>query len=307
MEELNASPTDSERIDSELANHDKLETLDQVARENLLAIGAVTLQVPLAPTPTGQATAKRPLSEFVAVEPARQETFKPALEIDQYRWPAACEQLASKHSSVLDPVVEVVQKAIEQGCALIGFLGAEPQAGCTTMLLTIARRLAAAGSRVAVLDADFATAALGTHEESSLDLASQLGLEVAVGWEDILAGRVPLAEGVVQSVLEPIAVLPILRKPNSAYESLQIMQTHGIQASVTAGVLRAHYEVVLVDLGCVTEPVQVSTARAIAQHCHLDATLIVTRESVAHLEHLPSPWRAPTSETVCLGVVENWV
>jgi Mrp family chromosome partitioning ATPase len=273
----------------------------------MIAIGAVTQQVPAALSPTSPTTARRPLSELVAAEPIRQETFKPVLEVDHYRWPAICEQLAGQYRRVLDPVVEAVREAVGQGRTLIGFLGSEPRAGCTTMLLSVAGRLAASGSRVAVVDADFATAALATREESALDLASQLGLVVNVGWEDILAGRVPLAEGVVQSMAEPIAVLPVLRRPNSADESLQVIQTHGIQASVTAGVLREHYDVVLVDLGCATQPVQVSTARAIVQHCRLDATLIVTQKSTAGLERLRSAVSAPTAETVCLGVVENWV
>ena len=204
-------------------------------------------------------------------------------------------------------MVETIQQAAVQGQTLIGFVGAEPQAGCTTMLLSVARQLAAQGMRVAIVDADFATAAMGTQEKTSLDLASQLGLAVTVGWEDILAGRVLLAEGVIQSVAEPIAVLPLLRQPHSAHESLQVIQTHGIQASITAGVLRCHYEVVLVDLGSATEQVQVSTARAIAQNCRLDATVIVTRKSIAEIQHSQSAVSATVPNTDCLGVIENWV
>jgi len=284
-----------------MADPQMLDTLGQVARENLIAIGAAAAQSPAAVT-----TSRRPLSEFVAAAPTRQETFKPALEVDAYRWPAVCEQLARQYPRALDPVAEGVREAARQGRMLIGFLGAEPQAGCTTMLLTVARRLAALGSRVAVVDADFATAARLDGGGPSLDLASQLGLVVSVGWEDVLAGRLPLAEGVIQSAAETVAVLPILRRSHSAHEALQVIQTHGIQASVTAGVLRAHYDMVLVDLGCATEQVQVSTARAIGQHCRLDATLIVTREFAVAAERLPTARLTPTTETVCLGVVENW-
>jgi Mrp family chromosome partitioning ATPase len=284
-----------------------MDALDQVARENRIAIGMADVEVPMVEVSANSTPARRPLSEFVATEPIRQEAFSPALEVDHYGWPEVCEQLADGRLNVLDPVVEAIQEAAEQGQTLIGFVGAEPQAGCTTMLLSVAHRLATQGMRVAVVDADFATAAMGTQEKTSLDLASQLGLVVAVGWEDILAGRVPLAEGVIQSVAEPIAVLPLLRQPHSAHESLQVIQTHGIQASITAGVLRCHYEVVLVDLGSATEQVQISTARAIVQHCRLDATVIVTRESTAEIQQRQSTVSAPVPNTVCLGVIENWV
>ncbi len=292
---------------SETPDPDVSETLDQLACENWIATGTVTPPVFVVPAPTDPTSARLPLSAYVEAEPTRQERFQPALEVDQFRWPSVCDQLADQHPTVLDPVVEAVREAVGQGRTLIGFLGAQPRAGCTTMLLSVARCLAASGNRVAVVDADFATAALATREESGLDLASQLGLVATVGWEDVLAGRVPLAEGVIQSATEPMAVLPILRRPNSADESLQVIQTHGIQASVTAGVLREHYDVVLVDLGCATQPVQVSTVRAIVQHCRLDATLIVTRESAAGPERLSSGVLTPTPETICLGVVENWV
>ncbi len=282
-------------------------TLDQVARENLLAIGAVAARVPVAETPTNPTTTRRPLSELVAAEPVRREAFQPALEVDRYRWPAVCEQLADKRPQILEPVLDSVRNAVRGGHTLIGFLGAEPQVGCTTMLLSVARCLAESGSRVAVVDADFATAALAAPEGSALDLASQLGLVVTVGWEDVLAGRVPLAEGVIGSIAESIAVLPLSRRPNSADELLQVIQTHGIQASVSTGVLRAHYDMVLVDLGCAAEPVQVSVARAIVQHCRLDTTLIVAHESAAQgPDRLAKRVLAPTSETACLGVVENW-
>jgi len=297
---------DAIRLDVLPSDSDPPSMLDRVARENLLATGAVPPPLAVAGASSNPTSTRRPLSELVAAEPDRQETFQAALEVDRYRWPAVCERLADPQTRVLDTVVEGVREAVEGGHAMIGFLGAEPRSGCTTILLSVARRLAASGSRIAMVDADFATAALENCGEPALDLASQLGLEVTVSWEDVLAGRVPLAEGVIASTAEPIAVLPLKRRPHSAEELLQVIQTHGIQASVTAGVLREHYDVVLVDLGCVAEPVQVSTVRAIVQHCRLDVTLIVAREPVASSDFPSSRVLTSTAKTVCLGVVENW-
>ena len=62
----------------------------------------------------------------------------------------------------------------------------------------------------------------------------------------MLAGRVPLAEAVIQSLADRIAMLPLAQGGLPAAEKLD-----AIHASITAGVLRYHYDIVLFDLGVV--------------------------------------------------------
>ncbi len=273
----------------------ELTTREDIARENLLAVSPVGNRDGKNRDKLPSKTERRPLSTFVPSEQAEQEGFKPAMEVDGFRWPAVCDRLAHQHQTLLAPVVDRLLTAADEGQSLVGFLGAEPDAGCTSMLLSVARLLATKGKTVAIVDGEFYKAA----QSSSPDLAGHLGVAVACGWEDVLAGRVPLAEGVIRSLGDGISILPLAGR-GEACEPFR-----GIQASVTAGVLRYHFDLVLFDLGCAADERQAAAAQTIIQHCRLDATLLVTSapNSTATMQQAITLATAP--ETICLGVLEN--
>lgn len=267
---------------------------DQVVDQNMVATDATAANA--------SPPERRPLSAFAPPEQTSPDTFKPALEVDGFRWSAVCDRLTRQHATVLAPVIEQLLVAAESGRSLVGFLGAEPAAGCTTLLLCTARLLAAAGKSVVVVDGDFATTDGGNHAK----LAGQLGLAVATGWEDVLAGRVPLAEGVVRSLGDGIAVLPLARGPNPTGNAIaDVVQGNGIQASVTAGVLRYHFDVVLFDLGCVANEQQAAATRAITQHCRLDTMLVVASSATSTQSLEQAVGIVAATETDCLGLIEN--
>lgn len=240
--------------------------------------------------PAALAAERRPLSSF-ATGPTIEARFRPALEVDAFRWPAAVEELTQRHTARWRQVVKTLLAADEEGRSLIGVGGAARSVGCTTVISCLARLLIEAGKTVAIVDGDFATAGL----------ARCLGMAPEVGWEDVLAGKAPLAECIVQSLEDRIAVLPLVQGGLAAAEKLD-----AIHASVTAGVLRYHYDIVLFDLGAVPDDVQGSTARRIARRCRLDAVLLTTDSKSASVV---SPARfqqiAPELADSCLGVVEN--
>jgi Mrp family chromosome partitioning ATPase len=236
-------------------------------------------------------TERRPLSAF-AVQPRTVDSrFQPSLEVDAFRWSSVCDDLAHNHKTRWQAAVNMLLAADDAGRSLIGVAAAASGAGATTVLACLARLLVDAGKTVAIVDANFAN-----HQ-----LASALGLGADVGWEDVLAGQVPLAEGVVHSLGDRMALLPLARGGAAAADGLE-----SIHASVTAGVLRYHYDMVLFDLGALADPVQGPLALRVVRHCRLDGVVLVARpQDAALVQPELLVQSAPELAAMCLGVVEN--
>ena len=119
----------------------------------------------------------------------------------------------------------------------------------------------------------------------------------------MLAGRVPLTESVVTSLADQIAVLPLLQGGQPAAEKLDT-----VHASVTAGVLRYHYDAVLVDLGALSVAAQAATAQRLTRQCRLDGIILVADAAanngggLALLDEL-----APELSELYLGDIVNFV
>jgi len=220
-----------------------------------------TVTMPLATIAKSATTLeRRPLSTFSAPDQPATATFNPVFEVDAFRWPALIEDLLRDHSKILAPVAEQLLAAREAGRTMVGIAGTRPGVGCTTVLLCLSRMLVQADLQVAIVDANF----------SRGDLAAQLGLEFDTGWEDALTGKVPLAETIVKSLHDRLAILPLTGPSTEAGELLA-----GIQTSISAGVLRYHYDIVLFDLGSAAELPQHDAAQKIMEHSRIDASLIV--------------------------------
>jgi Mrp family chromosome partitioning ATPase len=234
---------------------------------------------------------RRPLSAFAMKGPAVEARFKPALEVDALRWSGICDALISTHRDRLRSALHSLLAADDAGRSLIGIASPAPGAGCTTVLACLARLLADAGKTVAIVDGNFAAPLL----------ARQLGLAVEMGWEEVLSGRLPLAEGVIYSLADRIAVLPLAAGGAAAAGML-----NSIHASVTAGVLRYHYDMVLFDLGAIGDRSQGETARRIVQQCRLDGAVLATGDSRASAVN--PQWlmhSAPELASICMGIIET--
>jgi Mrp family chromosome partitioning ATPase len=241
-----------------------------------------------AQAPSGGAGKRRPLSTFAQSTPTVEGRFKPALEVDSFRWPTVDEQLMFRCRAQFQPALSAILAADEDGRSLIGIGSQGPGAGGTTLVCCLARLIVETGKTVAVVDANFLKPGLASH----------LGLAAAVGWEDVLAGNVSLAEGVVHSLSDRLSLLPLATGGVGAASRLE-----SIHASVTAGVLRYHYDIVLFDLGVVSERLQGPIARRVIQQCRLDGALVASVRGAAQPQQILQS--APELATICLGVVEN--
>ncbi len=183
--------------------------------------------------------------------------------------------------------------AAREGSRVVAFAGCQRGEGRTTTLLSIARSLAQSGASLAIVDADF-------HHPQ---LAEQLGLSVEYGWEDVLRGNLPLAEAAVQSQHDRITILP-LRAPVDQAEQLVVSN----QVSDDIGVLRQNYDLVLVDLGPLLDPLTSRSAFPLAIKARVNAAILVHDVSRVSSDHLTDASNRLTQVGVpTIGVMENFV
>jgi len=263
---------------------------DTAAMQRELMIAGSSV-VELAVPAVEPSSPRRPLSTFAVPEQVSTTSFQPVFEVDAFRWSEAVCNLLAAHRSLLSPVVEQLVTASEAGRSMVGIAGLRPSVGCSTVLMCLARLLAETGKSVAMVDGNF----------QSCMLAKSLGLEFEIGWEDVLSGKVPLAESIVNSIDDKISLLPLNGSHSSPSELLA-----GIQTSVSAGVLRYHFDVVLFDLGSPAEGAQLAAVQNMLEHCRLDASILVAdtstndAESGKSIDHLLSLFGSS-----CLGLIGN--
>ena len=234
---------------------------------------------------------RRPLSSFAAPQAPTAQAFRPMFEVDSFRWPTLIDEILNTNGHLLAPAAQQLLDASDAGRSMVGIAGARPGVGATTIHLCLARMIASAGKRVAIVDGDF----------TNRSLARRLGLDFATGWENVLASQVPLAECVVHSTAGGIALLPLVGHATSPTELLASIQT-----SISAGVLRYHYDLVLFDLGAAGWEPQMSAARSIVEHCRVDASIVVadsTHTEQASQERMDQ--LMGLLGTSCLGLIGN--
>ncbi len=172
-------------------------------------------------------------SESAAEEETNTEAmpeFQPLLQVDAFVWPKACDRLGAADDQ-LQALAESVDIQTKNGCKMIGFISDQAGSGCTTLLLSVARRLAQR-YRVVLVDAN--------HDNPSI--ARDLGLLADVGLKDVAAGRVPLDEALIESLDDRLALLPYAGHAETEYGD-------DLQCSTDLRQLANHYDLVLVDLG----------------------------------------------------------
>ncbi len=187
--------------------------------------------------PDGVSEERQKLAALAVSEPASSSSrpFRPLLEVDRFLWPDDCDRVARTASDQLDGLAEQIADEARLGRKIVGVASCRRGDGCTTLVLSVAPRLAALGFRVLLVDSDF-------HNPL---LARRLGLLPETGWEEVLAGHLPLEEVLVESLQDRLALLP-LRAP-SAGRSYDFGANCQPRASLEAAA--GHYELLLVDVG----------------------------------------------------------
>ncbi|NLE39890.1 MAG: CpsD/CapB family tyrosine-protein kinase [Pirellulaceae bacterium] len=242
---------------------------------------------------TGGASVARPgacaeNTPATTTETESSSAFRPMLQVDAFAWPSALTEASEASLGQFDAAAAAILELKGLGPGVIGLAGGAGKVGCTTTLLAVAARLAQRGVRIAMVDAN----------EASPTLASCLGLLPSVGWEDVVAGREPVAETLIESVEDRLALLPLCNPKELARVSDAALASS--RAAAVLAILRDHFDLVLVDLGiadsagramdgAVDEAVLVTDARRLSKDDVLDRCDILERRGI-----------------VCAGVIENF-
>ena len=259
---------------------------------------AATGEEPTGEEPTGEEpTGEEPSTE---AEPgarpitAADGVFQPMLQVDHYTWPSACRRLGGAAAHPLDLMTDGLVAAANRGQKVLAIGGCRNGEGATTLLLCAARRLADRGHKVAMVDANLADP----------QLADQLGLLPQFGWEETLAGRLPLDEVVIESSHNQLAVLPLL-SPFSGTGELKQDRSRLVDS---IGVLADHYDFVLVDLGPLEKPEVVGGALAQGIAARLDAVVLVQDVRTTTEDQLAEIRRYLSAAGIAQpGIIQNFV
>ena len=221
-------------------------------------------------------------------------TFRPLLQVDCFTWPAVCSRLGEAAADELDRLADRLVEGIGRGEKVVAVGGCRRGEGATTLLLCAGRRLAERGFKVVMADANLADP----------QLACRLDLLAQSGWEDVLAGGLPLEEVVIESAGDRLAVLPV-RQTSAGTHGATEDETRLAESIRT---LAAHYDLVLLDPGPLEELSVVGASLARGIGSRLDAIALVHHGGVTPPEDLDEVRRWLTAtEIVQVGVIENFV
>jgi Mrp family chromosome partitioning ATPase len=245
---------------------------------------------------------RRPLSSFIArpqisetvTESDHEKVLQPGTTVASFHWPAVCRTLVQQSGQQLDHVIRVMFARAGGGNSLIGVLGMFPRIGTTTTALCLASRAAGRGRRVILGDCNFRTPRI----------ASLVEAVPTAGWEDVLRHSATLADATIRATNDQLDVLAMVARPLKDPEGL----AGGLQAAVTAGVLRHEYDLAILDLGSFFDPVSQPTLLALVANMGVDAVVAIAgpepadpRDIETVVEHLGN------RGCELLGVIENRV
>ena len=174
------------------------------------------------------------LRDLPTLDGAAADRFNPQWEVDCLSWPKTCETLQQQCGDRFAKIAEGLLAAARRGRKIVAVTGIVRGEGRTTMTLCLARQMAAMNVPVALIDGDF--------ENPQLDL--RLGIDVSSGWEEVLAGQLPLEEVAIASLSDNLTILP-LGQPMAVPEEESIRR----RIAATLARLAAHYEMILIDSG----------------------------------------------------------
>jgi len=238
-----------------------------------------------------------------ATESADNPTPRAAYEVDHFAWPELCGTLSSRLAPQFDDLAQQLLAESALGRKAIALAGACRGEGRTTLALVLAQRLADAGAKVLLVDADF----------DSPQLAARLGLGVAGGWQQALENGEPAWEAMIESLDDHLALLPLaprsenMQKAAAAQTAAEFTNQHASAIRQHLGDLRQHFDVILVDAGPEAS-VHVANSRPLQGAIGgVDAAILVSDTRIAASSTLADLHRRlEDAHVVPLGVAETF-
>ncbi len=248
---------------------------------------------------------KRPLSSYISSqtertqdlrfdEPAESARFEPGTTVASFRWPAICRALVQQCGPQLENVNRLLWSRASEGNSLIGVFSLFRRGGATTATLCLASRAATRSRRVIIGDGNF----------RNPQLANLLDVVPTAGWEEVLKNTSPLNDAVVRAADDKVDLLALGGRPVPDPQ----FRAEGLQAAVTAGILRHNYDLAIVDLGTFFDPLSQPVLLELVANMGMDAAVAVAgpratdARDIATIEEY---FRHTNCEF--LGIIENRV
>jgi Mrp family chromosome partitioning ATPase len=167
------------------------------------------------------------------VSPA-EEKLRAAFEVEQFPWPEVCVSLLKRAETEFRVFANELMAAAATGSRVVLITSLGRGEGRTTMLLCLGKLLAEQGRNVIIADGDF----------QQPHLARQLKLLPQAGWDEVLAGEMPLDEALIESMEDHITLMPLRQ---SLTNPTLLSGAGALEENLKQ--LARHFELVLVDAG----------------------------------------------------------
>jgi Mrp family chromosome partitioning ATPase len=219
--------------------------------------------------------------------------FQPAFQVEQFAWSPMANRLSLAAGIQLDRLADGLSAGLAEGHRVVALGACTRGEGCTTLVQCAARRLSQRGLKVILVDADFQYPCL----------ARRLGLLPQAGWEDVLIGRVPLEEAIIESLGDRLDVLPL--RGLSAEQDFPAGVPVDPAASLTA--LRDRYDLVLLDLGSLEQAAPAGQPLEAAARWIDGVVLVHNVRSTPQAELTLARNRLQAAGIAEAGIAENFV
>lgn len=228
---------------------------------------------PLSAFISRQQTSPQPSAGPQPIEQAVDANFlEPGTTVASFQWPKVCRTLNQQSGSQLDRVADLLRAQASAGHSLVGIMGMFPRVGATTASLCLAARAARRVRRIILADGNFC------HPR----IAPWLDVVPTVGWEEVLKHSAPLADAMVRAADDNLDILALGHRASKEPQAL----ASGLQAAVTAGVLRNAYDLVLIDLGTFFDPTSQPVVLELIRNLGIDTVVAVAGPEPADLRDI---------------------
>jgi Mrp family chromosome partitioning ATPase len=183
-----------------------------------------------------------------------------AFETQRFQWPRKVEVLVASAGSEFAAFADELEERSRADRKTLLVTGIAREEGRTTLVLALARLAGNRGLRTVVVDLDM----------QGPQLAEQLGIRPELGWDDAQAERLTLDEVLVESLDDHVTLLPL----RTGYANPRALAGTGFLRDAIDR-LRAEFDLVLLDVGPLSDDGDTIDLAAALGGCVLDDALVV--------------------------------
>ncbi|MEM7475561.1 MAG: AAA family ATPase [Planctomycetota bacterium] len=221
---------------------------------------------------------------------AQTKRFNAAWEVDEFQWPAVCEELLRRGESRLEKVASNLARATHEGLQVLAVTSPQGGEGRTTVACCLAKMAAVSGLRVAFVDGDI----------ENPSLSYQTNLDIDFDWRTAILNQLPLEEVAVHSIRDQITLIPLL-SPVAEHE----FAPGDNRVAFMLHQLSESFDLVVVDMGHMESTRNLVSS--LAQQGIINAVVTVVDHRISNPERVEACIRRiRRSGVASVGLVENF-